>query len=735
VRACEPERTGHVERSGVRLYWEEFGSGADVILFMPTWSIIHSRHWKSQVPYFARHYRVITFDGRGSGGSDRPSDPRCYGEDDFAADAMAVLDATETHSAIVVSLSMGAIRSLILAAHHPERVRGLAFLNPSLRLAPLPPERDRSFIDPLDTEEGWAKFNQHYWRRNYHGFLEFFFSQMFTEPHSTKQIEDCVGWGLETTPEVLIASVLAPKPDRAELLELCAQVRCPALVVHGTEDAISPPARAEALAAATNATLVLLGGAGHGPHARDPVQVNLLLRDFADRLRGGVATPAPAPAGPATPVAAASVAGPTQAAAPESAAADEGMRVLHRPRAMRRPRRALFISSPIGLGHALRDVSIARELRRRVPGLQIDWLAQHPVTRMLEVEGERVHPASAWLASESRHMECESAEHDLHCFQAWRRMDEILVANFMVFHDVIREEQYDLWIGDEAWELDYYLHENPEQKRSPYVWLTDFVGWLPLENGGERERFLTADYNAEMIGHIARYPHVRDRALFVGNPDDIVPERFGPDLPGIREWTEAHYSFPGYISGFDPATLGDREAMRAELGYDADDKVCLVSVGGSGVGAHLLRRVIAAFPEAKRRVPGLRMIVVAGPRIDPASLPQAPGLEVRSYVHNLYRHLFACDLAVVQGGLTTAMELTASRRPFLYFPLRHHFEQNVHVPHRLQRYGAGRRMDYETATPECLADAIAAEIGRPVAYRAVETDGAGRAAELIASLL
>ena len=93
------------------------------------------------------------------------------------------------------------------------------------------------------------------------------------------------------------------------------------------------------------------------------------------------------------------------------------------------------------------------------------------------------------------------------------------------------------------------------------------------------------------------------------------------------------------------------------------------------------------------------MIVVAGPRIDPATLPAHDGLEVRAYVHDLYRHLAACDLAVVQGGLTTSMELTANRRPFLYFPLRHHFEQNFHVRHRLDRYDAGRCMDFEPQHP------------------------------------
>src|SRR5271166_5580286 len=111
-------------------------------------------------------------------------------------------------------------------------------------------------------------------------------------------------------------------------------------------------------------------------------------------------------------------------------------------------KRALFVSSPIGLGHAQRDVAVARELRALHPGLQIDWLAQDPVTRVLDAEGERIHPASAHLASESAHFESESAEHDLHCFETWRRMDEILLANFMLFHDVVTESRYDLWIAD-----------------------------------------------------------------------------------------------------------------------------------------------------------------------------------------------------------------------------------------------------------------------------------------------
>ena len=113
-------------------------------------------------------------------------------------------------------------------------------------------------------------------------------------------------------------------------------------------------------------------------------------------------------------------------------------------------------------------------------------------------------------------------------------MDEVLVNNFMTFADVVEREPYDAWVGDEAWELDYFLHENPELKRAPYVWLTDFVGWLPMPDGGDHEAMLTADYNAEMVEQIARFPQLRDRSLFVGNRDDIVPDALGPDLPAIR---------------------------------------------------------------------------------------------------------------------------------------------------------------------------------------------------------
>lgn len=149
--------------------------------------------------------------------------------------------------------------------------------------------------------------------------------------------------------------------------------------------------------------------------------------------------------------------------------------------------------------------------------------------------------------------------------------------------------------------------------------------------------------------------------------------------------------------------------MRRRFGYAEDETVAIVTVGGSGVGAALLKRIIAAIPAARRRL-------------------------IHGYIADLHLHLAACDIALVQGGLTTCMELTAAKVPFLYFPLLNHFEQNFHVRHRLARYAAGICMDYATATPDEIAAAIDAGLGRRVSYRDVESDGSTRAARLLAEL-
>jgi pimeloyl-ACP methyl ester carboxylesterase/predicted glycosyltransferase len=683
-----PDEEGFVERDGVRVHWERWGDGEQTILFLPTWAIVHARAWKAQLPWFSRRYRVLAFDARGNGRSDRPADTAAYAEAELAADALAVLDANGVDRAALVTLSRGAQRGLLLAANHPERVSAAVFIAPA---TPIIESGPSTFEDDTGSDEGWARYNAHSWRRDYRGFVEFFFAHVFNDPHSTKQIEDCVGWALETDAETLIATQRGSTitiPHREDVLELCARVRCPVLVIHGEEDGIIPLERGRALAEATGGRLEVIPGSGHCPQARLPVRTNLLIEEF--------------------------LAGPDR----------------RRPRRMKHPR-ALYVSSPIGLGHAQRDLAIARELRTRRPDLEIHWLAQDPVTRVLAAAGETIHPASRGLANESMHIEARMGEHELHAFQAIREMDEILAANFMLFHDLVREERYDLWIGDEAWELDYFLHENPTLKTAPYAFLSDFVGWLPED---EREQRITADYNAENIEHVEGDPGLRDCAVFVGEPEDIVPDSFGPGLPAIRDWVPRHFDFSGYVLPFDPADHVDTEALRRELGLDPGPLI-VGAVGGSGVGLPLLQRIAAGFERLRRDIPEARLLLVCGPRIDPRAIEPVSGMHAVGYVHDLFRTLACCDLAVVQGGLTTGMELIANRRPFISVPLRGHFEQNGHVAYRLGRYGAPPPTPYEETSPERLAELMAARLAADADYLPIAPGGAARAADLLLSTL
>jgi predicted glycosyltransferase len=528
--------------------------------------------------------------------------------------------------------------------------------------------------------EGWNKFNREHWMANYPDFAEHFVRNIHSEPHSTKQIEDGIDWACDTTGPVLVKTVdarmMPPHFDVSEAMYR--KIRCPLLMIHGDDDQIQLCARAKVVAEVTGAELVIIAGGGHNPLGRVPAKTNALIVEFLDRKLGIAAT--------------------GRRASPTT----------------RKAKRALYLSSPIGLGHGRRDIAITRELRKLHPDLEVEWLAQDPVTRLLEASGERVHPLSVRLASESRHIEMESGEHDLHCFQAIRNMDELL---------------------DEAWDIDHYWHEHPELKKAKLAWFTDFVGYVPMPSGGEHEAFLTTDYNAEMIEHIERHPGVRDRAIFVGGPEDIVPLSFGKDLPAMRDWLPRHFDFAGYIIGEHPQAFGSRADLRERLSYRPDERVCIVTVGGSAVGTHLIKRILQSYPMARAKLPELRMIVVAGPRIDPASLNAPEGVEVHAFVPNLDRHLAACDLALVQGGLTTCMELTAAGTPFLYFPLKNHFEQNFHVAHRLDRYGAGRRMAFATSTPVMIADAMVGALRAPTKFKPVEADGAARAARMLADLI
>jgi pimeloyl-ACP methyl ester carboxylesterase/predicted glycosyltransferase len=704
MRAREPDSDGTVEVDGVRLAWESFNDTAPTtVLFVPIDTCVHSRAWKGQVAYLAQHHRVVTVDPPGNGRSGRELDPAAYGDLAMVEHTLAVMDHLGIDRAVLVGICVSAWQALLTAALHAERVAGVVAVAPWARdrTPPFPVRLEAAvhFEEELDDYSGWRGNNRHYLPDHWPEYAEFFFDQMLPEPHSTKQLEDIVGFTRETTGAVILAENAAPRfPDTADEAEaLLRGITAPVLVVQGTADLCQPQGRGRSVVDWTGAELLVLEGSGHLPMARHPVVVNRAIKALVDGATGHRTVPRPR-------------------------------------RASRRGPRVLYLSSPIGLGHVRRDLAVADAMRAERPDLEVEWLTQSPVAEFLERRGEVVHPASRLLASESGHFEAESGEHDLHAFDAVRRMDEVLVNNFMVFDDLVERERFDLWVGDEAWDLDHFLHEHPSLKRAPFVWMTDFVGWVPMPDGGEREAFLTADYNAEMVEHVGRSPGLRDRSVFVGDPDDVVDLPLGPGLPTARDWTRAHFDFAGYVMG-DRPDPGRRDELRARLGYGEDEVVCLVSVGGSGVGHHLLRRVAEAYGSVADRVPGLRMVMVTGPRIDRDALCVPQGVELHGFLPDLDLHHAACDVAVVQGGLSTTMELTAARRPFVYVPLEHHFEQQVHVRHRLERHRAGRRLGYADASPDRIAEELTAALRQPVDYLPVPSDGAARAARMALEVL
>ncbi|MCO5178340.1 MAG: alpha/beta fold hydrolase [Thermomicrobiales bacterium] len=702
MRAIEPVESGTLRLHEFDIGYELFGApDAPPVLLLPTWQIVHSRIWKMQVPDLSRKFRVITFDPPGNGRGERTTDPRAYEYDRIVDQAIGLLDHLGIESATVVGLSRGCDFGITLAARYPERVSRLALIACGVWPDSWQPRPNTDFWEQREQYDGWQMRNAHFWREHYDDWLTFFFNQLLPEPHSTKGVDDGISWGNDTTPEVLIATIpTADQFPRMLAREAIRRVQCPVLLMHGDLDRCDPIEASRALAAARpDWTFITLEGCGHLPNLRDPVMVNRELADF-------LVAPCPS------------------------------QRTWSRPMA-RAERRALFVSSPIGLGHIQRDLAIARELRRIVPDLRIDWLAQPPVTQVLQREGETIHPRSRELASESGHWEAMSHDYRLHCFNAFREMDEILLANFMVFFDAVRETTYDLWIGDEAWEIDHFLHENPELKRAPFAFMTDFLGWLPIDRSPDsREAYLTADYNAEMLEHVQRYPRVRDRALYFGTYDDLVPDRFGSDLPLIADWAREHFEAVGYVVPFNPHDYVDTAGVRQRLGYAPERPLIVAAVGGTAVGRPLLEKVVAAWPLIQRERLDAECLLVAGPRIDANSLPSGAGLRVLPYTHNLYEHLAVADLGIVQGGLGTTMELVATRRPFLSVPLRDHCEQVFHVAHRLERHRAGRRMDFDAMTPESLAAAALATLGSDTsAYLPLDPQAATRAARSIAALL
>jgi predicted glycosyltransferase len=392
--------------------------------------------------------------------------------------------------------------------------------------------------------------------------------------------------------------------------------------------------------------------------------------------------------------------------------------------------RVLFVSGSLGLGHATRDLAVARELRRKAPGTEIDWLAASPTAEALRTAGETLVPECRDYHCETDTADAMGAKGRLNLTGYVYRALGKWVRNAGVIDRACRRGAYDLLFGDETYEIivTNVLGIRPPPAL-PFVMMYDFWGMdAPTKKLPER----LGAWGLNFIWSRERRVTGRDgnAALFIGEPEDIQDRRSGAFLPNRRRAAEGHAVFLGYILTFNPESLPPKPVLRADLGYGPGPLV-VCTVGGTAIGRELLEVCGRSFPLAAASIPGLQLVLVSGPRIDPAVVEAPAGVERRGMVPDLYRHLAAADLVVTQGGGTTTLELTALRVPFLFFPVKSQAEQEVTIANRLARHGAGVRMNLSGTTPETLASQIVRYIGTRVSYPQVPFDGASRAAEVI----
>jgi UDP:flavonoid glycosyltransferase YjiC (YdhE family) len=392
--------------------------------------------------------------------------------------------------------------------------------------------------------------------------------------------------------------------------------------------------------------------------------------------------------------------------------------------------RVLYVSGSLGLGHITRDLAIATEMRRMCPEVEIRWIAGSPAREVLAEAGERLVPEHTHYKSETDLAESVVRDGRLSLTKYVFKALSAWIHNARVIGEVASQGQVDVIVGNETYEIPvtnfFGLHVLPPV---PFVMMYDFWG-MEVTSRSLLERFGAWILNLVWSREWRVTARGRNAAIFFGEIEDVADRRFGAFLPNRRRYAEKHVEFVGYPLSFVSNDVPPRNALRRELGY-GDEPLVICTVGGTAIGRELLELCGRAYPLVLSRVPGLHMVLVCGPRINPDSLDVPKEVERRGMVPLLWRHLAASDLAVVQGGGSTTLELEALRVPFLFFPVEHQSEQEVTIAGRLARHGAGVRMHIGTTRPGEMAEAIVLNLGAKVSSREIRTSGVHLAASRI----
>jgi UDP-N-acetylglucosamine:LPS N-acetylglucosamine transferase len=395
-------------------------------------------------------------------------------------------------------------------------------------------------------------------------------------------------------------------------------------------------------------------------------------------------------------------------------------------------KKVLFVSWQGGMGHITRDVAIVKELRRQNPQVDVSWIAHPLACKVLAQAGEAILPESQLSADYNQAALQTVTGFRFNIMKYVGAIGTARAHNVDLFRQVITKYHFDLVICDESYELTMAMAANKLDLKCRMIEIEDFVGFEAmtsnlLEKLGVYMRNRRSATRPALLS--SRVPQ-----FFVGELEDIFDKRFGFGLPNRRDIARKYYHFLGYVIRFDPAEYADKAKIRAKLGY-GKEPLLICATGGTSAGKELLEMCGKAYTILKENIPDLHMVAVCGELFGtkPPELPS--GVELHIHIPDLYQHYAACDMAVVVGGGTTTVELTALRRPFIFFPLENQFDQQLYIADRLARQAAGINMRFYETTPMSLAETIKKNIGKEATWPPIRTDGAEKAAKLINQIL
>ncbi len=395
--------------------------------------------------------------------------------------------------------------------------------------------------------------------------------------------------------------------------------------------------------------------------------------------------------------------------------------------------KVLYVSGSVGLGHVERDMAIAREIRRLRPGTEVHWMAGDPARRVLRLKGETVLPQSDSFDQGTDSIQASSKDYVADLSEPASDLARSLDKNGKLIWNIAKEGGYDVVAHDEAYEVITVLYKDRSLQCCKSAFMSDYFGyWGPTK--GLKAKIVKRAINNLWLKGITKFHDVGSYMLLCER-EDIPSQNMGLMMPNAQDLVGQDFvKFTGYPVTFDPKALPDKGALRKEHGL-GHGPVILVTIGGTNVGKPLLDLCIKAFPSIRGELPDATMVLVGGPNLDPDQSKLPEGVLAKGYVPDLYRLMAACDIGICSGGSTTTLEFMALQKPFLYFPLQRHFEQQIIVAGRNERLGAGKKMQFPQTTPELLKKAVLENIGAKVELPKAGFQGVQRAGAEIAELL